>query len=481
MRRIFFHFIFLALSAWATVFVFPGSAHAGVDWGFLNDVTLSADMVGVPLNPLFNKSDDSIIASNATIPSNTAQVAVTVAFANTGETVTVNGADISLQGTSPVSTTLTLPLPGNKIEITATGTSKTETFTINVVFAAPPVLPDDPSVPVTGFVVSPDVMSLDLKGKSVDKVVGIITPSDATNQSISWSVTPEGIVRLGATTSTSRTPITVTALKEGTATITGRTANNLTDTCMVTVESITPLSVDVSPGRATVVSGDSVTFTATANGGTTPYSYQWAKGESGIAGATGSTFTIGSALEKDAGTYTCTVTDSPGSTASASGTLEVAAPGGNLTLAASSIASNGCTLVATLTNKLGDPIPRRSVTIAFTTGPSLSATGITDQDGKLTWYTGAGANSLNSSTSYTVVATSPGCEKATLTFTTDSEDSWGCSNGIGSTGGSAMLFAAAAGVLLRTRERRPAKKKSAGGRKSGAEPVRERPRYKATC
>jgi hypothetical protein len=51
-----------------------------------------------------------------------------------------------------------------------------------------------------------------------------------------------------------------------------------------------PLSVSITPPSATIYLGQSVAFTSTLNGGTTPYSYQWYANDNPVSGATSSTW-----------------------------------------------------------------------------------------------------------------------------------------------------------------------------------------------
>ena len=85
------------------------------------------------------------------------------------------------------------------------------------------------------------------------------------------------------------------------------------------------------PASQSVTSGSSVTLSVSASGES--LSYQWYKGGSVIAGATGSiitgatsaTYTIGSASESDAGAYSVVVSNSAGSVTSNAATLSVVA------------------------------------------------------------------------------------------------------------------------------------------------------------
>lgn len=86
-----------------------------------------------------------------------------------------------------------------------------------------------------------------------------------------------------------------------------------------------PLSAPVftvQPGSQTVTVGSAVSFTVTVTANPSP-TYQWSKNGSPIAGATGASYSLTSAQTGDAGSYTCTATNSQGSTTSNSATLTV--------------------------------------------------------------------------------------------------------------------------------------------------------------
>lgn len=84
-------------------------------------------------------------------------------------------------------------------------------------------------------------------------------------------------------------------------------------------------TITTQPAGATVNAGASVTFSVTATG-TPPLTYQWQLGGTAIAGATGSTYNIGSATTAQAGIYTVVVTNAAGSVLSNSATLTVNTP-----------------------------------------------------------------------------------------------------------------------------------------------------------
>jgi hypothetical protein len=70
-----------------------------------------------------------------------------------------------------------------------------------------------------------------------------------------------------------------------------------------------PLTITTQPVSQTVNTGNPVTFSVVAAGGTTPYTYQWFLNITPISGATSSTYSIGSASSGDAGNYNVVVTD----------------------------------------------------------------------------------------------------------------------------------------------------------------------------
>jgi parallel beta-helix repeat protein len=75
-----------------------------------------------------------------------------------------------------------------------------------------------------------------------------------------------------------------------------------------------PLSASISPLSASILVGQSVTFTSTVSGGYAPYSYQWYLNGNPISGATSNTWTF---TPSTSGTYYIylKVTDSKGNTA----------------------------------------------------------------------------------------------------------------------------------------------------------------------
>lgn len=107
-------------------------------------------------------------------------------------------------------------------------------------------------IPVTA--VTLDYTGLTLKKGKSQVLLASVTPSDASNKSITWTTSDKTVATVSAGT--------VTAVAAGTATITASSNNGKTATCTVTVPSLASLTVEAS--AATVYEGGTVSLTATA-------------------------------------------------------------------------------------------------------------------------------------------------------------------------------------------------------------------------
>jgi hypothetical protein len=154
--------------------------------------------------------------------------------------------------------------------------------------------------------------------------------------------------------------------------------NNISQEIFFQIEGGTPNaapSISAQPQNQTVTVGGSVTFSVAATGQPAP-TYQWRKNNANILGATGASLSLANVTSADAGTYSVVVTNSSGSITSATVTLTVNTPSGNLafvTQPASQTIAAGNTVVfnATATGTTGFQWQRNGVNIAGATGPTL--------------------------------------------------------------------------------------------------------------
>jgi len=133
-----------------------------------------------------------------------------------------------------------------------------------------------------------------------------ITASATSNGPITYTLISGNATLKGSTlTALDTKPIIIQASQAG--------SNIYSEAFVATtlIASLEKISIERQPESATVVSGSEVTFDVSASG-TSP-TYQWFVNKKSISGATSSSYTLASAVESDAGTYTCTVSNSESS------------------------------------------------------------------------------------------------------------------------------------------------------------------------
>ena len=170
-------------------------------------------------------------------------------------------------------------------------------------------------------------------------------------------------------------------------------------TSVLTVQQspLTPI-VLVEPASISVAVGQSVTFTASASGGTPPYSYQWFEWSEPMSGQTSSTLTI-SKTSEGAFNYYCRVNDSaPRTTYSDYVQLTVTAAPANVGPVASFVCS---------------PSPQEANKVV-----SFDASASSDSDGSISDYSWSfGDGSSGSGKTTTHIYTSSGTFTVSLTTT----------------------------------------------------------------
>ena len=173
------------------------------------------------------------------------------------------------------------------------------------------------------------------------------------------------------------------------------------------VEPATAPVIATHPQPQTTTIGAGATFTVAATG-TAPFTYQWSRNGSPLAGATAASLTLANAQTADATTYAVVVTNVIGSAASASAALTVNPGAGAPTLTTQpqpQVASVGANLTftaaATGTAPLTYQWKRNGFPIAGATTPSYTITGaapVRDNG----WYQFVATNAAGSATSTAV-------------------------------------------------------------------------------
>ena len=152
------------------------------------------------------------------------------------------------------------------------------------------------AVRVTGVQVKPETKTLNVG--EVYKLTATVQPSDATNKAVTWTSSPMGVVQIDAQG-------IVTAIRNGTTTITATTADGgYTDTCVVTVNtSVTGVTLDKS--SASLKPGDTLALTATvAPSGASNKAVTWTSSNANVATVS----SAGLVTAKAVGTARITVT-----------------------------------------------------------------------------------------------------------------------------------------------------------------------------
>jgi hypothetical protein len=155
-------------------------------------------------------------------------------------------------------------------------------------------------------------------------ILGSLAPS-----SFTWSPSGSGsglfTDAAGTVAYTGGASATVYARPTTTTTYTAvaTSAAGCTASATATINVTPPPPITSQPASVTVCPGNGASFSVTATG--SGLTYQWRKGGTNIAGATGSTYAIASVTAADAGNYDVVVTGSCGSTTSAAAALTVSA------------------------------------------------------------------------------------------------------------------------------------------------------------
>lgn len=220
----------------------------------------------------------------------------------------------------------------------------------------------------------------------------------ASGESLTYVWKKDGAV-LAAVTGDTLALNNVQPLNSGSYTVTVSNSGGSVTSATVTLSvpaAVTAPVIATAPAAVTVLAGASSTFSVSATG-TGPFTYQWLRNGTPIAGATSATYTVATTLVSDAAAFSVTVTNAAGSVTTAAATLTVnpisrisnlsvltslSAPADNFTLGYV-VGGSGTTG--------GKPLVLRAA------GPSLGALGVagTLDDPKLELFAGAAKTGEN--------------------------------------------------------------------------------------
>lgn len=220
-------------------------------------ITVSAIPVsGVSLSP-----DSATIAVNTTqqltdtvFPSNASNKSVTWSSSNT-LIATVNSAGLVTGVTPGTAYIIVSTIDGNKKD-----TSK-----INVI-----------TIPASGISVSPDSVTIAIG--ATHQIIDIVTPSNATNKTVTWSSSNETVATISSTG-------LVTGIAAGTTFVTATTIDgNKKDSCKIKITSIPVTGIYLFPDSATIAINETKQLTDTVTpSNATNKSVTWSSSNTSIA------------------------------------------------------------------------------------------------------------------------------------------------------------------------------------------------------
>lgn len=195
-------------------------------------------------------------------------------------------------------------------------------------------------------------------------------------------------------------PITDDALVENSETatltltgITGASAGSITSTTITILDGDSPPQILTQPQTRFVPPGSPFSLSVGATSGTLPLSYQWYLGANPISGATSATYSVTAAdVALHQGNYSVVVTNSNGSTTSATATVTVKNPAIlTFSSATASAIENDGTLTLTL-QRGGSDIGAVSVDVTLVNGTATSTADFTGATTTISWANGDTAN-----------------------------------------------------------------------------------------
>ena len=261
-------------------------------------------VTGIRLNQAsatLNSKDQTIQLSATVTPDDATDKSLTWSSSNPSvATVDANGL---VTAVSSGRTTITAT--------TADGSNKTATCAVTV----------NISVPVTGITLNQTTASLTSRGQTL-QLTATVTPDNATNKSVTWSSSNTAVATVSSTG-------LVTAVSNGTATITAKAADgsNKTATCAVTVNISVPVTgITLNQTTASLTSrGQTLQLTATVTPeNATNKSVTWSSSNTAV--ATVDANGLVTAVSSGTATITAKTADGSNKTATCAVTVNISVP-----------------------------------------------------------------------------------------------------------------------------------------------------------
>ena len=222
-----------------------------------------------------------------------------------------NGADISGATSSSYTTPATSSADNGAI------------FLVSVSNSAGTVTSSSATLTVTDVAVAPSISTQPVSQSVAAGQSATFTVLAAGSATISYQWKKNGTDISGATSSTYTTPAASSADNNAAFTVVVTNSHGSATSNAAILSVNVPAGIGTQPAAKSVVVGDTATFSVTATG-TGPFTYQWKKGSTVLAGATSSTYTTPATVIGDNGAvFTVVVSNSADTVTSSNATLSV--------------------------------------------------------------------------------------------------------------------------------------------------------------
>jgi hypothetical protein len=298
---------------------------------FTTPATTSSDN-GAQFTVVVTDSTGSVTSNSATLTVTASAVAPSIASQPANQTVNAGQAatfSVTAAGTSPLTyqwtkngATISGATSASYTTPVATASDNTAKFTVTVTNSVSNVTSNAATLTVN---VPPTISTQPVSHTaSIGQTAAFSVTATGTG-TLTYQWKKNGTAISGATSASYTTPAAVASDNGSsfTVTVTSTTGSVTSTAAILTVNG--PPSITTQPAAATVIAGQTATFSVTA-AGTAPLTYQWKMNGTAVTGATSSSYTTPATTTANSGQqFTVTVTNSAGSITSNAASLTVSA------------------------------------------------------------------------------------------------------------------------------------------------------------